>query len=79
MLASDATHLYAHIEQGRVFPIVYNVADVPEGYATLKRLADFAAPHRSRPRPGGARTLSGGEGRGSKAGWCGSTPSRRNE
>jgi glyoxylase-like metal-dependent hydrolase (beta-lactamase superfamily II) len=39
MLASDATHLYAHIEQGRVFPIVYNAGDVLEGYATLKRLA----------------------------------------
>jgi glyoxylase-like metal-dependent hydrolase (beta-lactamase superfamily II) len=39
MLASDATHLYAHIEQGRVFPITYNVADALEGYATLKRLA----------------------------------------
>jgi glyoxylase-like metal-dependent hydrolase (beta-lactamase superfamily II) len=39
MLASDATHLYAHIEQGRVFPIVYNVGDVVEGYATLRRLA----------------------------------------
>jgi glyoxylase-like metal-dependent hydrolase (beta-lactamase superfamily II) len=39
MLASDATHLYAHMEQGRVFPITYNVADVLEGYATLKKLA----------------------------------------
>jgi glyoxylase-like metal-dependent hydrolase (beta-lactamase superfamily II) len=39
MLASDATHLYAHIEQGRVFPIVFDVGDVVEGYATLRRLA----------------------------------------
>jgi glyoxylase-like metal-dependent hydrolase (beta-lactamase superfamily II) len=39
VLASDATHLYAHIEQGRVFPIVYSVGDVVEGYATLRRLA----------------------------------------
>jgi glyoxylase-like metal-dependent hydrolase (beta-lactamase superfamily II) len=39
MLASDATHLYAHIEQGRVFPIVFNVGDVVEGYTTLRRLA----------------------------------------
>jgi glyoxylase-like metal-dependent hydrolase (beta-lactamase superfamily II) len=39
MLASDATHLYAHMEQGRVFPITYNVGDVLAGYATLKRLA----------------------------------------
>jgi glyoxylase-like metal-dependent hydrolase (beta-lactamase superfamily II) len=39
VLAADATHLYAHIEQGRVFPITYNVAEVLEGYATIKRLA----------------------------------------
>jgi len=39
VLASDATHLYAHIEQGRIFPIVYNVGEVLEGYATVKRLA----------------------------------------
>ncbi len=39
VLASDATHLYAHIDSGRVFPITYNIAEVAEGYATLKRLA----------------------------------------
>jgi glyoxylase-like metal-dependent hydrolase (beta-lactamase superfamily II) len=39
VLASDATHLYAHIEEGRVFPLVYNVGDVLEGYAMLKKLA----------------------------------------
>lgn len=39
VLASDASHYYAHIEQGRVFPLVYNVGDVVEGYETLKRLA----------------------------------------
>jgi len=39
VLAADATHLYAHIDSGRVFPIVYNVAEVLEGYETLKRLA----------------------------------------
>jgi len=40
VLASDATHLYTHIREGRVFPATYNVGDVLEGYATLKRLAD---------------------------------------
>jgi glyoxylase-like metal-dependent hydrolase (beta-lactamase superfamily II) len=40
VLASDATHLYAHIEQGRIFPVTYNIGDVLEGYATIKRLAD---------------------------------------
>ena len=39
VLASDAAHLYAHIEEGRVFPIVYDVGEVLEGYETLKRLA----------------------------------------
>ncbi|HEU5275388.1 MAG TPA: N-acyl homoserine lactonase family protein [Xanthobacteraceae bacterium] len=43
MLASDATHLYAHVEGGRVFPITYNVGEVVEGYATLKKLA--SSPH----------------------------------
>jgi glyoxylase-like metal-dependent hydrolase (beta-lactamase superfamily II) len=40
VLAADATHLYAHIEQGRVFPVCYSVAETLEGYATIKRLAD---------------------------------------
>jgi len=39
VLASDCSHLYAHLEQGRVFPICYSVAEVLEGYGTLKRLA----------------------------------------
>ena len=40
VLASDATHLYSHIYEGRVFPVTYNVGDVLEGYVTIKRLAD---------------------------------------
>jgi glyoxylase-like metal-dependent hydrolase (beta-lactamase superfamily II) len=40
MLASDASHLYAHFQEGRVFPVTYNIGDVLEGYRTLKRLAD---------------------------------------
>jgi glyoxylase-like metal-dependent hydrolase (beta-lactamase superfamily II) len=39
VLASDTTHLYAHFEGGRVFPITYNVGEVLEGYETLKKLA----------------------------------------
>lgn len=42
VLASDAAHLYAHLEQGRVFPIVYNVADMLEGHRTLQKLASSA-------------------------------------
>ena len=40
VLASDASHLYAHFLEGRVFPVTYNVADTVEGYRTLRRLAE---------------------------------------
>ncbi len=40
VLASDAAHLYAHLEQGRAFPIVYNVAEMLEGHRTLRALAE---------------------------------------
>jgi glyoxylase-like metal-dependent hydrolase (beta-lactamase superfamily II) len=40
VLASDASHLYAHFEGGRVFPVVYNVGEALEGYRLLYRLAD---------------------------------------
>ena len=40
VLASDASHLYANMDQGRPFPVVYNVGDMLEGFATVKRLAD---------------------------------------
>jgi glyoxylase-like metal-dependent hydrolase (beta-lactamase superfamily II) len=43
VLASDASHLYAHLLEGRVFPVTFNVGDVLEGYATLARLADSMA------------------------------------
>lgn len=42
VLASDASHLYANMEQGRPFPIVYNVGDMLEGFETVKRLASSA-------------------------------------
>jgi glyoxylase-like metal-dependent hydrolase (beta-lactamase superfamily II) len=40
VLASDASHLYDHFERGMVFPITYDIGDVLEGYATLRRLAE---------------------------------------
>ena len=43
VLASDASHLYAHMDEGRVFPITYSVAETLEGYKTLKGLADSPA------------------------------------
>jgi glyoxylase-like metal-dependent hydrolase (beta-lactamase superfamily II) len=39
VLASDATHFYANFEQRRPFPIVADVPQMLEGYATLHRLA----------------------------------------
>jgi glyoxylase-like metal-dependent hydrolase (beta-lactamase superfamily II) len=39
VLASDASHLYAHFETGKVFPIVYDAEAVVAGYAQLRRLA----------------------------------------
>ena len=39
VLASDASHLYANMNEGRPFPVVYNVADMLEGHKTLFRLA----------------------------------------
>ncbi|ANN66748.1 N-acyl homoserine lactonase family protein [Bordetella bronchialis] len=39
VLASDASHYYEHFEQDRVFPLVYSVGDVLQGYRRLKELA----------------------------------------
>jgi glyoxylase-like metal-dependent hydrolase (beta-lactamase superfamily II) len=39
VLASDATHLYANIEQVRPFPIVYHVGEMLEAYGTIRNLA----------------------------------------
>ncbi len=39
VLASDASHFYANMEQGRPFPIVYNVADMLAGHRTAYALA----------------------------------------
>lgn len=42
VLASDASHLYANMDQNRPFPIVYNVGDMIEGYRRSFELADSA-------------------------------------
>ena len=39
VLASDASHFYANMEQGRPFPIIYNAGEMLEGFNTLKLLA----------------------------------------
>lgn len=43
VLASDASHYYANMEQARPFPIVYNVGDMVEGWRRAHALADSAA------------------------------------
>jgi len=40
VLASDASHFYEHFEQKRVFPLVFHVGEVLEGYMRLHALAD---------------------------------------
>ncbi len=39
VLASDAAHFYANMNEGRAFPVVYNVGDMLEAHRTLHRLA----------------------------------------
>lgn len=39
VIASDASHLYAHFETGRPFPNVVRVDEMLEGYVTLQKLA----------------------------------------
>jgi len=40
VVASDASHFYAHLETGNPFPLVFNVGDLLEGHRTCRRLAD---------------------------------------
>jgi glyoxylase-like metal-dependent hydrolase (beta-lactamase superfamily II) len=43
VLASDASHFYANMEQARPFPIVWSVPDMVQGYRRLRELADSPA------------------------------------
>jgi len=43
VLASDASHFYANMEQVRPFPIVYSVISMVQGYGRLRELADSPA------------------------------------
>jgi glyoxylase-like metal-dependent hydrolase (beta-lactamase superfamily II) len=40
VLASDASHLYANMEQGRAFPVLYNLADMLAGHQKAYALAE---------------------------------------
>ena len=43
VLASDASHFYANMEQERPFPIVWSIPDMVHGYRRLRELADSPA------------------------------------
>jgi glyoxylase-like metal-dependent hydrolase (beta-lactamase superfamily II) len=43
VIASDASHFYANMEEGRPFPLVHNVEETLDGYRTLYRLASHPA------------------------------------
>lgn len=43
VLASDASHFYANMEQERPFPIVWSVAEMVDGYRRLRALAESPA------------------------------------
>jgi glyoxylase-like metal-dependent hydrolase (beta-lactamase superfamily II) len=43
LLASDASHFYANMEQARPFPIVWSVAQMLDGYRRMRELADSPA------------------------------------
>jgi glyoxylase-like metal-dependent hydrolase (beta-lactamase superfamily II) len=43
VLASDASHFYANMERSHPFPIVFDVADMVEGYGRMRSLAESPA------------------------------------
>ena len=63
VLAADATHLYAHVNEGRVFPITYSVAENAGRIRDDEEAGRLAGSHHSGPRPGRPEALSGGESR----------------
>ncbi|MGE3774003.1 MAG: N-acyl homoserine lactonase family protein [Gammaproteobacteria bacterium] len=40
VLASDASHFYAHMDGDRAFPVLYRLGDMLEGYKRLRALAE---------------------------------------
>ena len=40
VLAADASHLYANMEDERPFPIIFNLGEMVQGFARLRALAD---------------------------------------
>jgi glyoxylase-like metal-dependent hydrolase (beta-lactamase superfamily II) len=40
VLASDASHFYANMEQARPYPIIYNLGDMVDGWRRARSLAE---------------------------------------
>ncbi|MBZ5673875.1 MAG: N-acyl homoserine lactonase family protein [Acidobacteriia bacterium] len=40
VVASDASHFYANMEQGRPYPVLFNVGEMLEGFNTVRKLAE---------------------------------------
>ena len=77
MLAADAVHLFPHLDEARMFPTTYNLAEVLEGYETLKRLA--SSRHHIVPGhdPAVMKLYPAASARRWPAWWCASTSTRR--
>ena len=58
VLASDASHYYANLEQDRPFPIVVDMQEMLDGFALVRSLASSGEPHHPGPRPAGPGALS---------------------
>jgi glyoxylase-like metal-dependent hydrolase (beta-lactamase superfamily II) len=43
VVASDATHFYANMEEGRLFPVIFDAAAMVKAWKTLHDLADSPA------------------------------------
>ena len=73
VLASDTTHLYSHIDEGRVFPDHLQCGRGARRLRHDEAAGAVAQSHRAGARPAGAEALPGGASRASKAGSRGST------
>ncbi len=75
VLASDASHYYRNMEEGRPFPAVFNVGDMLEGHRRLQALADSYAHYRAGTRsPGPAALSAAHRGAGRQGGGANASP-----
>ena len=64
VLASDAVHFYEELERDRPFGVIANLAEMYEGYDTLRELAGARRPPGARPRRRGDDALPARRGAG---------------